>query len=96
MQVEQKIREKLLAAFAPERLDVHNDSQRHAHHTEARDASTPGESHFTVIIVSVKFAGRSRVERHRMVYQALDGEFAGGLHALAVKALTPEEAANAA
>ena len=88
MVVEQSIREKLNGAFAPAEIEVVNDSHRHAGH-----GSSPktGESHFSVTVVSPAFAGRSRLERHRMVNEALAQELAGGVHALAITALTPEE-----
>jgi BolA family transcriptional regulator, general stress-responsive regulator len=88
MSVERDIRNKLTEAFAPEALEVVNDSHRHAGH-----AGSPGtgESHFTIKVVSAAFAGKSRLERHRMVNQALAAELAGKIHALAVTALAPDE-----
>jgi BolA protein len=88
MSVERDIRKKLTEAFAPVALEVVNDSHRHAGH-----AGSPGtgESHFTIKVVSAAFAGKSRLERHRMVNQALAAELAGKIHALAVTALAPEE-----
>ncbi len=88
MRVEQQITEKLQQAFAPAVLEVVNDSHRHAGH-----AGTPGtgESHFTVKVVSARFAGKSRLERHRMVNDVLAEELKGPIHALAISALTPEE-----
>jgi BolA protein len=88
MSVERSIREKLSRAFAPEALDVVNDSHRHAGH-----AGSPGtgESHFSVKVVSDAFAGKSRVERHRMVNAALAEELQGKIHALAISALAPGE-----
>ncbi len=88
MNVEQTIREKLTDAFTPQRLEVENDSHRHAGH-----AGSPGtgESHFRVEIVSEKFAGLSRVERHRLVNDALAVELAGAVHALAMKTMAPGE-----
>jgi BolA protein len=83
-----RIEAKLRAAFAPLRLAVIDDSARHAGHAGARPG---GETHFTVEIVSESFAGQSRVARHRMVYGLLADEIAGGVHALAVKAVTPAE-----
>ena len=90
MSVERRIVQKLTAAFAPERLEVINDSHRHAGH-----ASSPGtgESHFAVAIIAAAFAGKSRVERHRMVNAALKDELEGGVHALAIQAYAPGEAA---
>jgi BolA protein len=89
MSVEDQIREKLTRAFAPVALEVVNDSHRHAGH-----ASSPGtgSSHFAIKMVSDAFAGKSRVERHRMVNQALAAELAGPVHALAITALAPGEA----
>jgi BolA protein len=86
--IENSIREKLKGAFAPIELQVTNDSHRHAGH-----GSSPktGESHFSVVVVSPAFAGRSRLERHRMVNDTLAQELKGGVHALAITALTPEE-----
>ncbi len=88
MSLESAIREKLQAEFVPDVLDVINDSHRHAGH-----AGSPGtgESHFTVAIVSAAFAGKSRIERHRLVNACLSAELAGGVHALAIKAHAPGE-----
>lgn len=89
--VENTIREKLLAAFAPSELEIQNDSGRHAHHVASHGVPATGETHFTVIMVSDKFQGVSRVERHRMVNQALAAELAGPVHALALKLSAPGE-----
>ena len=83
------LRQKLTTAFAPLNLAIEDESARHAGHSGAREG---GESHFRVRIVSAAFTGLSRVERQRLVYAALAAEFAGGLHALALTTLTPEEA----
>jgi BolA protein len=83
------IRAKLTAAFTPSSLSVEDESARHAGHAGARPG---GETHFRVRIVSSAFAGLSRVERQRRVYQVLAGEIAAGVHALALTTLTPEEA----
>lgn len=89
MTVAAQIESKLRAALAPSRLVVTDDSARHAGHAGAQPG---GETHFTVEIVSTKFAGLSRVARHRLVYDLLAGEIAGGVHALALtKTATPEE-----
>ena len=89
-QIAQTIRDKLNRAFQPERLEVIDDSARHAGHSGA----TPGgESHFKVVIVSAVFEGQGRVARQRCVYTALAEELAGPVHALSLKALAPGEAA---
>jgi BolA protein len=90
MRMEESIRQKLVQAFAPAELRVVNDSHHHAGH-----ASSPGtgESHFSVMLVSEAFAGKSRLERHRMVNAALAEELKT-VHALAITALSPEERAR--
>jgi len=76
----------LQEAFLPTRLDVINDSTRHRGHM-GDDGS--GESHFTVVIESVAFAGKNRLERQRMVNRAL-GDIPGNrVHALAIRAFAP-------
>jgi len=89
MLVKTVIAEKLNAAFAPDRLDVVDESHQHEGHAGARPG---GETHFDVRIVSEKFQGLTRVERQRRVYAALEAEFRGGLHALSLSTLTPAEA----
>lgn len=84
------IHHKLNAAFSPTRLEVVDDSDRHAGHSGAREG---GESHFNVLIESAAFAGASKVVRQRLVYKALADELAGPVHALSLKALAPGEAA---
>jgi BolA protein len=86
--VTQSIRDKLTAAFQPERLEVVDDSARHAGHAGAREG---GESHFNVVIVAEAFKGQGRVQRQRAVYSALSEELAGPVHALSVKAFAPDE-----
>ena len=83
------IRNKLTDAFQPTRLEIEDNSSRHAGHAGARPG---GESHFNVTIESAAFAGTPRVARQRMVYRALAEELAGPVHALSVKALAPGEA----
>jgi BolA protein len=85
------IERKLSEVFTPSDLRVTDESANHAGHAGARPG---GETHFHVRIVSKKFVGVSRVGRQRQIYAALAGEFAAGLHALSLKALTPEEAAQ--
>jgi BolA protein len=84
-----EIEKRLLAELSPITLNVINDSAKH--HGHAGDDGS-GESHFTVLIESVAFAGKSRVERQRMVNRAL-GDIPGQrVHALAIKALAPGDA----
>ncbi len=82
--------QKLTDAFAPQELRVVDDSDRHIGHAGHRPG---GQTHYTVYIVSEAFRGKSRVERHRMVNAALSAELAGGVHALAIRASAPGEAA---
>ena len=80
--------EKLTGAFAPESLRVEDESHRHEGHAGHRPG---GETHFRVHIVSDAFKGKSRIDRHRLINQALAGELAGGVHALAIHAYAPGE-----
>jgi len=89
--VAERLRNKLEAAFQPTELVVTDESAHHAGHSGARDG---GESHFRVRIVSAAFSGLSRVDRQRRVYEALAEEIDGGVHALALTTLTPQEATN--
>ena len=82
------ITQKLTTAFAPARLEVRDDSHLHQGHAGHRPG---GESHFSVHIVANAFKGKSRIERHRMINEALLGELKGGVHALAIQALAPGE-----
>ena len=88
MSVADTIRRKLTGRFAPTRLDIIDESHRHAGHAGARPE---GETHFAVTIVSDAFGGQSRVARQRLVYQALAEELAARVHALALTTLTPQE-----
>jgi len=88
MSVEATIRAKLVAALAPTALEVINDSHLHAGH---RGSPGTGDSHFRIFIEAPIFAGKSRLERHRLVHAALAAELAGGLHALAISAAAPGE-----
>lgn len=82
------IHQKLTAAFSPTRLEIEDDSDRHAGHAGARPG---GESHFNVLIEAAAFAGTNKVGRQRLVYKALADELSGPVHALTVKALAPGE-----
>ena len=89
MQVKARIAEKLAAAFAPQSLDVVDESHQHEGHSGHQPG---GQTHFRVYIVSEAFRGKSRIERHRMVNDILSSELAGGVHALAIHATAPGEA----
>ena len=89
-QVTEAMRDKLTQAFAPTRLEIVDDSDRHHGHAGHNGS---GESHFNVVIEAAAFEGQGRVARQRMVYAALAEELAGPVHALSLKAYAPGEAA---
>jgi BolA protein len=86
--VAQAMRRKLETALAPLALEIDDDSAKHAGHAGARAG---GESHFSVRIVSAAFAGKSRVERQRLVHGILAEELAGPVHALALALRAPAD-----
>lgn len=90
------IREKLTAALAPTRLEIEDDSARHAghHHEGGMDAKPGGESHFNLTVVSAAFQGQARVARQRTINALLAEELAGPVHALSIRAMTPAEAVD--
>jgi BolA family transcriptional regulator, general stress-responsive regulator len=88
MSVAETMRQKLTDRLAPLRLDIVDESHRHAGHAGARPE---GETHFAVTIVSAAFAGLGRVARQRLVYQILADELATRVHALALTTLAPGE-----
>lgn len=90
MRIRDAIQTKLTAALRPERLDIIDNSHRHEGHAGAHPE---GESHFAIVVVSEAFAGLSRVQRQRLVYDALAEEMSNHIHALELKTLTPDEAA---
>ncbi len=81
MNISKEIERRLAEAFAPERLEVENESAKHAGH--AGDDGT-GESHFRVTISAPAFAPMSRIERHRAIHAALGPQVVGRIHALAL------------
>jgi len=85
--VAERITEKLAQAFDPAELTVTDESDLHAGHAGARPE---GETHFRVRVVSQAFAGKTPLERHRMINEVLADELAGPVHALAIKAAAPE------
>jgi BolA protein len=83
----QVIERMLYDAFAPETVQVKDQSHLHAGHPGARD----GKGHFDVMIVSDRFDGKSRIARHRLVYDALGAYMDSDIHALRIRAFTPSE-----
>jgi BolA protein len=79
-----RLRAALEAALSPVQLDIRDDSALHAGHAGAREGG-----HFHVVIASPLFAGRSPIERHRMVYAAAAGLLAREIHALSIDARIP-------
>ena len=97
MSIRTAMETKLRQAFAPERLEVVNESHLHAGHHHVEDGHTAtfdgtGETHFRVRIVSSAFSGMSRIERHRAVNDVLADDLKAGVHALAVEPAAPGEA----
>ncbi|UCH17799.1 MAG: BolA family transcriptional regulator [Burkholderiales bacterium] len=80
------IEQQLRSALQPVSLEVVDDSHLHVGHAGAREGG-----HYTVRLVSERFAGLSRVARHRLVYHALASLMRGGIHALAIDARAPDE-----
>lgn len=91
MSIRESLERKISDGLRPDRLEIIDESHLHAGHAGARPG---GDSHFKVLIVAGDFAGKSRVERQRLVNGLLAEEFAAGLHALSLTTLTPEEAAQ--
>lgn len=89
MSVKSRMEYKLTEALSPERLEVINESQMHAGHQPGFTGT--GETHMRIRVVSAKFAGVSRVARHRMVNDLVKDEFDAGLHALAIETAAPGE-----
>lgn len=86
MNTELQMRERL-AALQPDSIDIGDDSALHAGHAGAAS----GGGHYSLRIVSARFAGQSRVARHRLVYAALGSLMQHQIHALALNALAPGE-----
>lgn len=86
MTAQERITRTLQEAFRPARLNVVDESHLHKGHAGHRPE---GETHFRVTIAADAFAGRSRIDAHRMVNAALADEFARGLHALAIRIEMP-------
>ena len=87
--IENQIQTKLNSAFQPAFLDVENESHKH-------NVPPGSESHFRVTVVSVEFEGMSLVKRHQRINEVLSEEIEGPVHALSIRAKTPEQWENAA
>jgi BolA protein len=82
-----KIEGLLNAAFSPSEILVKDQSHLHAGHAGAKE----GKGHFDVRLVSAKFEGQSRINRHRMVYDALGSYMQSDIHALRINAISPAD-----
>ena len=83
-----EMRRRLVSALGPSRIELVDDSEQHRGHG---GYNTAGESHFSLSIESPAFAGKSRVERQRMVYAALGDLMDARVHALSIRAMAPGE-----
>jgi len=81
------IENRLREAFSPRKIEVRDDSHRHAGHEGAKG----GGGHFSVTIVAPQFRGKSSVQRHQMIYQALGEMMKKEIHALSIQAFAPDE-----
>lgn len=81
------IEDKLQAAFSPEHVEVEDESHLHAGHAGAKS----GAGHFNLLIVCDVFKDKSLIQRHRMVYDVLNDMMQTEIHALSIKAYSPEE-----
>jgi BolA family transcriptional regulator, general stress-responsive regulator len=82
-----EIRKRLVEGLRPELLEVEDESHLHAGHAGARD----GRGHFRVTVVSSAFAGKSRIARHRLVYEVMGDLMSTDIHALALQTFAPDE-----
>lgn len=82
MPVKDEIEAALRAAFSPQVLEVHDESEQHVGHAGYREG---GESHFRVVIAAPVFGPMSRIDRHRAVHNALGAEMVARIHALALQ-----------
>lgn len=80
----------LRAALVPQKIEIRDDSHLHAEHEGAKS----GGGHFAITIVSSRFQGKNSVQRHQMIYQALGEMMKKDIHALSIRAFTPDESLN--
>jgi len=94
--IRKTIEEKLTKAYAPEHLEVLDESHLHEGHAGVAPTAEgqSGETHFRVRMVAASFAGVSRLQRQRGVMDVLKAELDASIHALAMKLKSPEEAAR--
>ena len=85
MNIEAEIKQRL-DDLAPLYFELHNDSHLHAGHAGAREGG-----HYRLLIVSERFVGHTRLQRHRIIYDALGELMRSRIHALSIRSLTPEE-----
>jgi BolA protein len=83
------IKARLTAALKPTFLSIEDDSASHAHHAGAKAS---GGGHFTLQVVATAFEGKSLIQRHRLIYSALEGLIGPEIHAIQIVAKSPEEA----
>ncbi|KAI9488771.1 bola-like protein-domain-containing protein [Zychaea mexicana] len=93
--IEEAAERKITEALEPSTLEIVNESHLHAHHAAMRGNTNP-ETHFRITIVSENFAGKTMMQRHRLVYGLLNEELQNGIHALSLKTKTKEEMEKAA
>jgi BolA protein len=82
-----RLTSRLEKSLGPDHLEVIDDSHRHAGHAGAAD----GRGHFTVLIVSQRFAGLGTLKRHKLVYEVVGDMMTTDIHALSIQALAPGE-----
>ncbi len=82
-----EIKERLERELSPSHIEIIDESHLHAGHAGAAS----GAGHFNVFIISDKFTGQSAIQRHRMVYLAVNDLMPSEIHALSINAQTPEE-----
>jgi BolA protein len=85
----ERLRARLQAALTPASIEIVDDSHKHAGHAGARD----GRGHFSIRVVAERFRGLRALARHRLIYDAAGDLLDTDIHALSIKALTPEEIA---
>jgi BolA protein len=81
-----KIHAILTTAFQPIEIHIEDESWKHANHAGAKES---GGGHFVITIIAEAFAGKSAIEKHRMIYQALKNELVSDIHALSINAKAP-------